>query len=158
VHVMKTLVILLVPLINFNFCYSQKIKNTQVQSIEKGELYAPIYSLYYPTAKWELKKENTEFLDSYVIQKIQKPNPPNLIIYIEGHTDDVGDSDYNIQLSQKRAQTVADFIKNRGVDESNIKISWHGKSQPETRKIAISKKLKDIRYANRRVTIRIEKL
>jgi outer membrane protein OmpA-like peptidoglycan-associated protein len=121
-------------------------------------LYAPIYSLYYPTAKWELTKENTEFLDSYVIQKIQKPNPPNLIIYIEGHTDDVGDSDYNMQLSQKRAQTVADFIKNRGVDESNIKISWHGKSQPETRKIAISKKIKDIRYANRRVTIRIEKL
>ena len=155
---MKTLVILLVPLINFNFCYSQQILNMQMHSIEKGELYAPIYSLYYPTAKWELTKENTEFLDSYVIQKIQKPNPPNLIIYIEGHTDDVGDSDYNIQLSQKRAQTVADFIKNRGVDESNIKISWHGKSQPETRKIAISKKLKDIRYANRRVTIRIEKL
>jgi outer membrane protein OmpA-like peptidoglycan-associated protein len=129
-----------------------------VQSNEKGELYAPIYSLYYPSDKWELTTENTEFLNSYVIQKIQKPNPPNLIIYIEGHTDDVGDSDYNMQLSQKRAQTVADFIKNRGFDESNIKISWHGKSQPETRKIAISKKLKDIRYANRRVTIRIVKL
>ena len=91
-------------------------------------------------------------------QKIQKPNPPNLIIYIEGHTDDVGDSDYNMQLSQKRVQAVADYIKSKGFNESNIKISWHGKSQPETRKIAISKKLKDIRYANRRVTIRIEKL
>lgn len=155
---MKILVILLFLRMNFNIFYSQQIKNTQVEGNEKGELYAPIYSLYYPTAKWELTTENTEFLNSYVIQKIQKPNSPNLLIYIEGHTDDVGDSNYNMRLSQKRAQAVADYIKNRGFDESNLKILWHGKSQPETRKIAISKKLKDIRYANRRVTIRIVKL
>lgn len=130
----------------------------QMHSIEKGELYAPIYSLYYPTAKWELTKANTEFLNSYIIQKIQIPNQTNLIIYLEGHTDDVGNSDFNLQLSQKRVQAVADYIKSKGFNESNVKVSWHGKSQPETRKIAISKKLKDIRYANRRVTIRIEKL
>ena len=97
----------------------------------------------YLTAKWELTKANTEFLKSYIIQKNQIPNQTNLIIYLEGHTDDVGNSDFNLQLSQKRVQAVADYIKSKGFNESNIKISWHGKSQPETRKI---------------VTIRIEKL
>lgn len=124
----------------------------------KTELAAPIYTIYYPTNLWELTVDNTNFLYSYVVQIIQTPNPPNLIIYLEGYTDDVGDADDNMQLSQKRVQAVADYLVSKGFRQDQIKISYFGESKPETRNVAVSKKLNDIRYANRRVVIKIEKI
>ncbi len=155
---MNTIILLIITIINCNFSYSQKLNNTQEKNETKVKLYAPIYSIYYQTAKWELTIENTEFLNSYVIQKTQRSNALNLIIYLEGHTDDLGNSDYNLELSKKRVETVADYLKSKGVGEEKLKISYFGKSKPETRKIAISKNIIDIRYSNRRVTIRIEEI
>ncbi len=155
---MKAYITLLLIIINCNLCYSQQLPNEPVKRETKAELYAPIYTLYYPTNQWELTTENVEFLYSYVIQKIKRPDAPKLIIYLEGHTDDEGNSDYNINLSKKRVQAVANYLKNNGIDVNQLIISFFGESIPETRKIAISEKLKDIRYANRRVTIRIEKV
>ncbi|WP_298153591.1 OmpA family protein [Flavobacterium sp.] len=130
----------------------------QENSNTKAAFHAPIYTLYYPTDHWELTIENTDFLYKYVIQEIQKPDSPHLLIYLEGHSDDVGDSDYNMKLSQQRVQAVAEYLKSNGYLTDQIKIQYFGESKPETRKIAVSNKLKDIRYANRRVVIRIEKI
>lgn len=128
------------------------------QTQPKSELYAPIYSIYYPTGKWDLTTNNIDFLNSYVIQKIKIKDPPDLIIYLEGHTDDVGDSIVNLELSQKRVQAVADYLISNGFRADQIHITFYGESKPEERNIAISNNSEDIRYANRRVTIRIEKL
>ncbi|HLO72660.1 MAG TPA: OmpA family protein [Flavobacterium sp.] len=127
------------------------------QTSPKAEPFAPIYSIYYETDKWNLTTENTEFLNSYVIQKIQSEGLENIIIHLEGHTDDVGNSDYNIQLSQKRVQEVYNYLISKGLNSNQLTINYFGESKPETRKIAISKKLNDIRYANRRVIIKFEK-
>jgi outer membrane protein OmpA-like peptidoglycan-associated protein len=97
-----------------------------------------------------------EFLNNYIVDKIKRPDAPNLIIYLEGHTDDVGDANYNMQLSQKRVQAIADFLISMGIKSEQIKVTFFGESKPETGNIAISKKLKDIRYANRRVVVRLE--
>ena len=129
---------------------------TFAQAKTKGELYAPLYALYYPTNQWELTEENSNFLDLYVVQGIEKTDAPHCIIYLEGHTDAVGNADYNQQLSQKRVQTVADYLISKGFSVDQIKVSYFGASKPETRAIAVSNKPKDIRHANRRVTIRIE--
>lgn len=136
---MKAYMILISIIINRNFCYSQQLNNEQVNNETKTEFYAPIYSLYYPTAKWELTLENAEFLNLHVVQR---PNQQNLIIYLEGHTDDVGDYNYNMLLSQKRAQAAADYLKSKGFSEDQIKISYFGKSKPETRKLSYLKSLK----------------
>ena len=145
------------PLIIF-FIFSINLTIAQKNTENKAELYAPVYSFYYPPDKWELKTENANFLDLHVFQMIEKSDIPNIIIYIDGHTDDIGNSDYNMMLSQKRAQAVADYLISKGFAINQIKVSYFGESKPEMRKIAISNKMKDIRYANRRVVIRIEKL
>ena len=119
------------------------------QTSPKAEPFAPIYSIYYETDKWNLTTENTEFLNSEGLE--------NIIIHLEGHTDDVGNSDYNIQLSQKRVQEVYNYLISKGLNSNQLTINYFGESKPETRKIAISKKLNDIRYANRRVIIKFEK-
>ena len=130
---------------------AQKVKEAE------AHLYAPVYSLYYQSGKWELTSENAKFLDLYVVEAVEKSDIPKVIFYVEGHTDEVGNSDYNMILSQKRAQTVVDYLISRGFGSNQIKTSFFGELKPEIRKIAISNKSKDIRYANRRVVVRIEK-
>lgn len=125
---------------------------------QTSELAAPIYTLYYPTNQWEISPENISFLDSYVINKFKIEKTSKLIVYLEGHTDAVGTEINNLELSKKRVQAVADYLISKGITTDQMQISFFGETKPETRKIAISKKLKDIRYANRRVVIRIEKV
>ncbi|MEW6720781.1 MAG: OmpA family protein [Thermodesulfobacteriota bacterium] len=51
-------------------------------------------------------------------------------ISVVGHTDTVGDRQYNYKLSRKRAQTVADLLVAAGVEESILEITSHGKDNP----------------------------
>ncbi len=134
------------------------LTNALAQTSSKTELAAPIYSLYYPTNQWEISPENISFLDSYVINKFKIEKTSKLMVYLEGHTDAVGTEINNLELSKKRVQAVADYLISKGITTDQIQISFFGETKPETRKIAISKKRKDIDYANRRVVIRIEKV
>ncbi|MBS1537726.1 MAG: OmpA family protein [Bacteroidetes bacterium] len=51
-------------------------------------------------------------------------------IMINGHTDDIGNDEYNLQLSKERAQAVLDFFVNQGVQSNQIEIQGLGKTQP----------------------------
>ena len=49
---------------------------------------------------------------------------------IEGHTDSVGSDSYNEELSQRRAQAVADALRTRGVAADRYEAKGLGKSFP----------------------------
>jgi OOP family OmpA-OmpF porin len=49
-----------------------------------------------------------------------------------GHADRIGSEEYNKELSEKRAQAVADFLAQRGVDSSRLQVEGRGESQPLT--------------------------
>ena len=51
-------------------------------------------------------------------------------ITITGYTDGKGEADYNLKLSQHRAQTVADWLTGHGVAESRITTRGRGKANP----------------------------
>ena len=55
---------------------------------------------------------------------------PGLNLQIEGHTDSVGSDDFNQQLSERRADTVRDFLAEQGVSASAITARGFGKTQP----------------------------
>ncbi len=55
---------------------------------------------------------------------------PGLHLDIEGHTDSVGSDDYNMQLSQKRAQAVRDYLVQQGIPDNAIASRGLGKSTP----------------------------
>jgi outer membrane protein OmpA-like peptidoglycan-associated protein len=55
---------------------------------------------------------------------------PDSVVTISGHSDMRGASDYNIELSRKRAQAVADTLKSLGVGEDQIIIASHGEDVP----------------------------
>ena len=55
---------------------------------------------------------------------------PGLNLQIEGHTDSVGSDEMNQQLSERRADSVRDFLAEQGVPGSAISARGFGKSQP----------------------------
>ena len=51
-------------------------------------------------------------------------------ILIVGHTDDTGAEDYNMNLSQRRATSVADFLAGQGVDYQRLRTEGRGELEP----------------------------
>ncbi|WP_408098852.1 OmpA family protein [Peredibacter sp. HCB2-198] len=55
---------------------------------------------------------------------------PDTKVEIQGHTDNTGPASLNQELSQQRAEEVADYLKNNGVDESRLNPQGFGEKQP----------------------------
>jgi outer membrane protein OmpA-like peptidoglycan-associated protein len=70
---------------------------------------------------------------------------------VVGHTDDVGSSDYNQKLSERRALSVAQYLESKRVDSMRLATSGKGETQPVT-----SNSSESGRQANRRVEIYVE--
>ena len=73
---------------------------------------------------------------------------PGLKLQIEGHTDSVGSDDFNQQLSERRSDTVRDFLAEQGVPASSMSAKGFGKSLP-----VASNETPDGRQRNRRVEL-----
>jgi outer membrane protein OmpA-like peptidoglycan-associated protein len=73
---------------------------------------------------------------------------PGLSLQIEGHTDSVGGDDFNQQLSERRADSVRDFLAQQGVAPSSITAHGFGKTQP-----VASNDTPEGRQRNRRVEL-----
>jgi len=55
---------------------------------------------------------------------------PDLQIEIHGHTDDIGDEEDNLLLSEKRAQAVVDYLVSKGIDTNRLAAKGFGESRP----------------------------
>ena len=73
---------------------------------------------------------------------------PGLKLQLEGHTDSVGGDEYNLKLSQQRADAVRDFLAEQGVAPANITSVGLGKSDP-----VASNDTSEGRQQNRRVEL-----
>jgi OOP family OmpA-OmpF porin len=93
----------------------------------------------------EVKSEAYPMLTEAV--QILKQNP-NLKVEIDGHADITGAPEYNMILSEKRAQAVKDFFVTRGIDAERLTTKGFGITRP-----AASNKTKEGRSKNRRVEL-----
>lgn len=78
-------------------------------------------TLYFDQSKFELKSENRLILDSLAVYLQQKMNAR---INVSGFTDNVGQETLNAILAKYRTQVVANYLKNKGVDASQIDSDW----------------------------------
>lgn len=68
-----------------------------------------------------------------------KTEAPERVVVV-AHTDDVGSEDYNLALSQRRADAVADFLGEQGINPAMIEATGVGESQPiDTNETAIGR-------------------
>ena len=56
---------------------------------------------------------------------------PETNILIEGHTDNTGTAEYNMELSKKRAYSVSEYLQSKGVGSNRFDIKWYGETQPK---------------------------
>jgi len=88
-----------------------------------------LYGIYFDTGKAEVKPESRAQLDE--VAKLLKAQPA-LKVFLVGHTDNQGQLDANLTLSQKRAQAVADALLERhpGIDRERIELVGRGWEEP----------------------------
>jgi outer membrane protein OmpA-like peptidoglycan-associated protein/antitoxin component YwqK of YwqJK toxin-antitoxin module len=108
-----------------------------------------------------LENVNFEF-DSFVLIKSSETilntllnylnNNPDIRIIIEGHTDDIGTEDYNLELSINRAKSVYNWLITKGIDSTRLSFTGFGKSRP-----LYNDTEEKHRALNRRVEVRIIK-
>ena len=73
---------------------------------------------------------------------------PDTELMIEGHTDSVGDENYNLKLSQRRANSVVAYLKSKGVAGNRFKVEAFGETRPR-----FENDTKENQAKNRRVEI-----
>lgn len=81
----------------------------------------------YDTNKSDIKAEAMPTMDE--IFNLLSENP-NLKISIEGHTDNVGNAQYNKQLSELRAKGILEHLTNKGIKGERLKSAGFGDSKP----------------------------
>lgn len=55
---------------------------------------------------------------------------PDTDLMIEGHTDNTGNDDYNMKLSERRANSVQDYLVKSGVEASRMTVKAYGETAP----------------------------
>jgi OOP family OmpA-OmpF porin len=83
--------------------------------------------VYFDTDKWKLKPSAYPILNEavYVLNR-----NPDLKVEIQGHTDNVGDAQYNRELSRKRARAVLGYFIQEGISPSRLSYEGYGFSNP----------------------------
>ena len=102
-------------------------------------------NIFFDTDKYELQPASFSELNR--LYAVIKTN--NFKVELMGHTDSDGDAKYNLQLSQKRADAVKDYLIKKGIPAQNISAKGWGESQPIQKNDSEEGKAK-----NRRVEIR----
>lgn len=74
----------------------------------------------------------------------------DLVVEVAGHTDSAGSAEYNASLSERRANTVRDFLVARGVNGGNVTARGYGEDLP-----IADNSTADGRARNRRVELRV---
>jgi OOP family OmpA-OmpF porin len=112
----------------------------------KDSGHTAIYGIYFDTGQSEIKPESKTAFDE--IAKLLKGNP-GLKVSIVGHTDNVGERDYNMKLSKARADSVAkELISKYGIDSKRLAAYGVGPLAP-----VAANKTEEGRAKNRRVEL-----
>jgi len=138
---------------NLNFNYENEAVPKPVIidiDLEKANAGASIVlnNIFFEYDKYELQEKSITELDR-IVQFLT--DNPRIRVEISGHTDNKGSDVYNIQLSQKRAQSVADYLVTKGLDAKRLKQTGYGSHKPIS-----PNDTEDNRKINRRIEFRIQ--
>ena len=81
----------------------------------------------YNLAKWDIRPSAALILDG--MAQVMLDNP-DLIVELGSHTDSRSSSEYNKDLSQKRAQSAVDYLISKGVNKDHLTAKGYGEDVP----------------------------
>lgn len=103
----------------------QFIADAQLDPIPEQPIVLP--DILYALADWTLQPQYQDSLRNLVV--LLKDNP-SLVIELRSHTDSRASYEYNDTLSQKRAQSVVDFLISEGIDPGRLVARGYGERVP----------------------------
>jgi peptidoglycan-associated lipoprotein len=92
-------------------------------------------NIFYDFNKWDLRPESMVSLDKLVETLTDNPK---VTIELMSHTDSRDTEEYNYELSQKRAQSVVDYLVSKGIDLARLTAKGYGESSPKVVDAAIA--------------------
>ena len=96
-----------------------------------ASITAPVLidNIFYDFDKATLRPESTEALDKLVTLLNENPN---VTIELSAHTDYRGSAEYNKRLSQRRAESVVNYLTEHGIAADRLSPIGYGKEKPKT--------------------------
>ena len=104
--------------------------------------------LLFETNRSTLRVEHFSTLNSIVTYLVLNPER---FVKISGHTDNIGSEGHNLTLSKRRADVVAEYLVNNGVDINRVQTFGFGSSKP-----LVTNTTDERRMKNRRVELLIQ--
>lgn len=123
---------------------------------ENFELSADALFAFDKYAMGDMRVEGRVVLDSLVSTIKNYESKGRVAVYIIGHTDHLGDESYNLDLSKKRADTVAGYLLSKGVKPTSLTAVGAGEYLPVKQcHSGTRSQLIDCLTPNRRVEVQI---
>jgi len=121
-------------------------QNIELQPIKINESVV-LQNIFFESDSYNLMPQSNAEL-----QKIEEyiKNNPDWVFEISGHTDQTGSKEYNMELSEKRAKTVYDYLINKNINPQCITYKGYGELNPLTKSENIEEKA-----VNRRTELKI---
>jgi len=131
----------------YNGQFTEKNQPSNVTKTDRGLMMTFQSDVLFPTNSSYLSEKAKDALLQFV--DVVKDHP-NAKIQVDGHADATGEAEYNKWLSDKRANSVKEFLGSAGVSRSRISTHGYGLEKPID-----TNKTKEGRQKNRRVEITI---
>lgn len=106
-------------------------KPATVAAAEPASMMPEQFQIYFDFDSSDLNAE-AQAVVNQISEAHDKYNPATVLVI--GHTDSAGSSDYNIMLSQNRAETVYNALAEEGIDQSEMRVEAYGEERPRTGK------------------------
>ncbi len=122
------------------------IKYANQAKAKAEENCIPLKGVHFEVDSADLTSDSTAILDQAVKTLKMKSN---LKVEVAAHTDSTASEEYNLELSQRRAKSVYDYLVAHGIDASRLTTKGYGESQP-----VADNDTEEGRARNRRVELR----
>lgn len=106
---------------------AERLPNAKVERVGEGILVTFDGGLLFDFNSAALRPEARERLTS-LVRSVS--DMPDVEVLVAGHTDSVGEEDYNYDLSQQRAQSAADHLMSVGMNPDHVNLTGLGESEP----------------------------
>ena len=124
----------------------ERATNVRQQAEQKAMQAAN--TIYFDFNSSDVRRESRTVLEAHAAYLSADDS---VSVVLEGHTDERGSSEYNMALGERRAKSVARFLKVNDVNEDQIETVSYGEEKP-----AVDESNEDAWAQNRRVEINYE--